>query len=255
MQAGAITGYIDVAQLTLYAFWLFFFGLIYWLRREDKREGYPLDSDHAGVIVQGFPAMPRPKTFRLAHGGVRMAPRVEVPTPVVGALPAFRSLGAPLVPQGDPLLAALGPAAYAARTDEVDLTFDSGLDKIVPLRVAREFSVAAEDPDPRGWEVIGADGRLAGTVAELWVDRSEIAFRFVEMTLPGGGGTVLVPITFVQFIAGKRLKVRAIRSDQFASIPAIRGPDRITNLEEDRIVGYFGGGQLYALPERMGPLL
>ena len=42
---GAITGYIDVAQMVLYAFWIFFAGLIYYLHREDKREGYPLVSE------------------------------------------------------------------------------------------------------------------------------------------------------------------------------------------------------------------
>ncbi len=46
-EIGAITGYIDVAQMALYAFWLFFAGLIYYLHREDKREGYPLVSDRA----------------------------------------------------------------------------------------------------------------------------------------------------------------------------------------------------------------
>ena len=30
MQTGAITPYIDVAQLVLYMFWSFFFGLIYY---------------------------------------------------------------------------------------------------------------------------------------------------------------------------------------------------------------------------------
>jgi hypothetical protein len=45
MQIGAITQYIDVAQIVLYAFWIFFFSLLVYLRREDKREGYPLESD------------------------------------------------------------------------------------------------------------------------------------------------------------------------------------------------------------------
>ena len=36
--------HIDGAQAALYAFWLFFAGLIYYLRREDKRSGYPLES-------------------------------------------------------------------------------------------------------------------------------------------------------------------------------------------------------------------
>ena len=34
MQTGAITGYIDVAQIALYVFWVFFAGLIYYLQRE-----------------------------------------------------------------------------------------------------------------------------------------------------------------------------------------------------------------------------
>ena len=255
MHAGPITSYIDVAQLTLYAFWIFFFGLIYYLRREDKREGYPLDSDRKGVLVQGFPAMPPPKTFILPHGGLRLAPRYEPPEPVLNAVPAARFLGAPLDPVGDPLIGAVGPAAYANRADEPDLTFGEGLDKVVPLRVAREFSIAEEDPDPRGMEVIGADGMTAGTVTDAWVDRSEMLFRYLEISLGGTAHTVLVPMTFVQFQTRNRLKVRAIRADQFATVPALRSPNRVTLLEEDKIMAYYGGGQLYAMPQRMGPLL
>ena len=44
---GAITQYIDVAQILLYAFWIFFAGLLIYLRREDKREGYPLESERS----------------------------------------------------------------------------------------------------------------------------------------------------------------------------------------------------------------
>lgn len=36
--------YIDGAQIALYVFWAFFVGLVIYLRKEDKREGYPLDS-------------------------------------------------------------------------------------------------------------------------------------------------------------------------------------------------------------------
>ena len=78
MATGAITGYIDVAQLVLYAFWIFFAGLILYLRREDKREGYPLESERsAHITVQGFPAIPSPKTFKLA-GGIGGAPTTVV---------------------------------------------------------------------------------------------------------------------------------------------------------------------------------
>jgi len=37
MGTGAITGYIDVAQIVLYLFWIFFFGLVYYLQMESKR--------------------------------------------------------------------------------------------------------------------------------------------------------------------------------------------------------------------------
>lgn len=59
---------IDVAQLAIWAFWLFFAALVFYLRREDKREGYPLASQDVQGKVQGFPAYPGPKQFIDHHG-------------------------------------------------------------------------------------------------------------------------------------------------------------------------------------------
>ena len=59
----AFTEYIDLAQVAIWVFWLLFAGLVYHLRREDKREGYPLESDRRHVPVQGWPAAPPPKVF------------------------------------------------------------------------------------------------------------------------------------------------------------------------------------------------
>lgn len=68
---------IDVAQIVLYAFWLFFVGLVYYLRREDKREGYPLVSPRGPV--KGWPSPPGPKVFVPREG--ETAPRgVDVAT-------------------------------------------------------------------------------------------------------------------------------------------------------------------------------
>ena len=50
MGKGAITQYVDVAQIVLYLFWIFFAGLIYYLIREGHREGYPMVSDGDGWI-------------------------------------------------------------------------------------------------------------------------------------------------------------------------------------------------------------
>ena len=60
---GAV-GNLDVAQIVLYAFWLFFFGLLFYLRREDRREGYPLESEaEPGLKARDVIWIPRPKTF------------------------------------------------------------------------------------------------------------------------------------------------------------------------------------------------
>lgn len=59
--------YVDGATILIWAFWLFFALLIIYLRREDKRVGYPLESDRKGVKVQGFPAMPKPGRPRVKH--------------------------------------------------------------------------------------------------------------------------------------------------------------------------------------------
>ena len=66
MQPGAITQYIDVPQIAFWAFFLFFLGLVYYLRREDKREGYPLVDPLAKPSQtrrDGFPLPPAPRTL------------------------------------------------------------------------------------------------------------------------------------------------------------------------------------------------
>jgi photosynthetic reaction center H subunit len=256
MHTGAVTGYIDVAQIALYAFWIFFAGLIVYLRREDKREGYPLESDRSGgrIRVQGFPAVPAPKTFKLADGRTVQAPRAERDVRPIAALPTGAYLGAPLQPTGNPMLDAVGPAAYAERADHPDLTV-TGLPLIVPMRAAPEFSVAAGDPDPRGMEVYGADRERGGTVCDLWVDRAEPQIRYLEVATPGGRH-VLLPMPFAKINGGKRsVAVKSILGAQFATVPSIANPDRVTLLEEDQISAYYAGGTLYATAARAEPFL
>ena len=256
MGTGYITSYIDVAQLTLYAFWLFFAGLIYYLHREDKREGYPLESDRSDrVKVQGWPPIPEPKTYRLRDGRVVISPNFRPTSQSLGGTPVANSLGVPLEPTGDPMLAAVGPGSYSDRADIADTTFEGAL-RLVPLRDDSEFEISAHDPDPRGLPVIGGDGQVAGTVRDLWVDRAEVIFRYLEVEVPLASGSrhVLVPVPFTK-INDRQVKVRSILASQFAQVPATRLPNVVTLLEEDKIVGYFGGGTLYATAERQEPLL
>ncbi len=280
MSKGAITSYIDVAQVVLYFFWAFFFYLIYWLRREDKREGYPLAYERTDTAPYlNFPPIPDPKTFILPHGGVALAPRGADPQPPLNAVPTAPWPGAPLEPQGDPMSAGAGPGAHALRSDTPDLTLE-GLPKIVPLRIAsgeklvthatqgteasppphsgkyKSFTLSPRDPDPRGMRVVGLDGRTAGKVTDVWIDVSEVLIRYLEVQPTGSASTVLLPMPLARIDRGKgTVSVKAILAEQFANVPQIKAPYQVTFLEEDRISAYYGGGYLYATPRRREALL
>jgi len=251
MQTGAITGYVDVAQLVLYAFWVFFAGLIYYLHRENKREGYPLESDRSrSITVQGWPAIPDAKTYLLANGDTVQAPNDKIANQPPVHAGAYR--GSPLQPEGDLLLAGVGPGAWNDRADVPDMTYE-GLPKIVPLRAAAGFGVAHQDVDPRGLPVLGDDGAEGGRVVDLWVDRSEMLFRYLELEV-AGGARVLLPMNFAR-VEQRRIRVQSILSHQFARVPKTRAPDQVTLLEEEKIMAYYGAGTLYATPDRQEPLL
>ncbi|WP_295523591.1 photosynthetic reaction center subunit H [uncultured Pseudacidovorax sp.] len=251
MPTGAITAYIDVAQLVLYAFWVFFAGLIYYLHRENKREGYPLESDRSGRIVhQGLPAVPSPKTYRMADGNT-----VQVPNARRDNQPPLHEgvwRGLPLEPTGNPLLAGVGPGAWADRADRPDRTLE-GEARIVPLRAAPGFGVAHEDVDPRGLPVYGADMVAGGTAVDLWVDRAEMMFRYLEVRTEGGRH-VLLPINFAR-VQQRGVKVRAILGWQFEDVPGLRDAGQVTLLEEEKVMAYYGAGTLYATAARQEPLL
>ena len=255
MEIGSITQYIDVAQLVLYAFWIFFFLLIIYIRKEDKREGYPLVSDRrGGVSVVGFPAPPKPKTFRLFHGGTRTVPREDDERPVA-AEPVAKWPGAPLDPTGDPMLDGVGPASYAMREQTPDLTSE-GKQKIVPLRITDEYSVAAEDPDPRGMRVLDAKQEMAGTVKDLWLDKSDMLFRYLEVEPADHSSNVLIPMSLTRINSiTNTVRVIAVSAAQLAQGPRLQTPDSVTFREEDQITAYYAGGHLFAYPSRREPLL
>jgi photosynthetic reaction center H subunit len=264
METGAITSYIDVAQVTLYAFWVFFALLLFYLRQEDRREGYPLEADQSGAFNKDdWLFLPPAKTFLLPHGhGEFKAPNDERDNqkrPVPGHKIADFS-GAPYVPNSEnPMLDSIGPGSWAERADTPDISHD-GDAKIVPLRVATDFAVAEGDTNPVGLRVVGFDLVVAGTISDIWVDRSEQMLRYLEVTTEVGAAPrqILVPINFGVFRntgKGERIfYVHALRGEQFALVPGTANADSVTLLEEDKITAYYGSGLLYAEPSRQEPL-
>jgi photosynthetic reaction center H subunit len=256
MPIGAITNHFDIAQLTLYVFWAFFFALVFYIRREDKREGYPVASQRFRAIkmMQGFPPMAKPKTFTMPHTGKQVVkPGPDKPQYELKAAPIAPFPGAPLAPVGNPMLAAVGPGSYALRAEEPDLTHD-GKPRIVPMKVAKEFSVADKDPDPRGMPVIGCDGEQGAVCKDIWVDRGEPQIRYLELEAKGGK-RIMLPMTMCNVRKRGRIDVASITGAQFADAPTLKSFEQITLAEEDKVCAYYGGGTLYATADRAEPFL
>jgi photosynthetic reaction center H subunit len=255
METGAITQYVDVAQVVLYVFWAFFAGVIYYLVRENHREGYPMDTTRpdgsSGPKVGGWP-VPQPKTYKMADGRALQSPDLSRPDGTYQGQPSHAWAGAPLEPVGDPLLAGVGPGGWAQRADLPDMMANHGELRIVPLRLHPDHGVARQDVDPRGLPVFGKDGNQAGVVKDLWVDRSEILFRYLEVQLPDER-TVLLPVPFCR-IKASGVQVGAVLAAQFANVPQLRKPDQVTLLEEEKISAYYGAGLLYANADIQEPL-
>jgi photosynthetic reaction center H subunit len=66
----------------------------------------------------------------------------------------------------------------------------------------------------------------------------------------------MVPMNFCRVRSGKdaHIKVHSVLASQFAQAPALKSDDQITLFEEERVAAYYGGGRLYATPERQEPL-
>ena len=257
METGVVVGNIDVAQLVLYAFWIFFACLIFYLRREDRREGYPLYSEADGASKpKGFLLIPKPKIFHLFHGGTVEAPNFKDEVRSIKTAKTEPWPGAAYAPTGDPMTDAVGPAAYAERADMPDLTTE-GHPKIVPMRAAADFMIPEGETDPHDADVIAADNVAVGKVTDAWVDRAESLIRYLEVELTGGE-KVLVPMPLAKvdrFGLKHRVTVKSIVGAQFAGVPRTKNADQITLLEEDKIQAYYAGGNLYATPDRAEPFL
>jgi photosynthetic reaction center H subunit len=249
---------IDVAQVLMYVFWAFFLGLIYWLRLEDRREGYPLETDRTRRVssVKDL-LLPSPKTFLLPEGGSVTAPNFRRDEREINAKRTGVSDGSTSEPLGDPLLSNVGPASYADRHDSPERTRD-GRVQIVPMRAGTEISVLAGS-DPRGWRVVGGDGKTAGTVKDLWVDRADLLVRYLEVELgenAGATGTRLVPMPMARVNSDRGIiEVYSILARQFGAVPTLKNGDEVTVLEEEKVSSYYAAGRLWAEPSRMEPLL
>ncbi|MEM1029577.1 MAG: photosynthetic reaction center subunit H [Myxococcota bacterium] len=244
---------VDFAQVMIYLFWIFFAGLVFYIRREDRREGFPLETVHPRrVLNEDNPLIPTPKRYALPEGGEYLAPsfeRDERPIEATQGLPT-----SPYDPVGTGMGTNIGPSSFAERDRHPERTYD-GHNAIVPMRVATDYSVTGGS-DPRGWDVVAIDGEVVGKVTDIWVDRPEMQARYIEVELADGSGSRLMPMTMgVTRPSAQVFKLEAMTSEQFPGIPQLEQADEITVHEEELISAYFAGGRLYATPKRVAPLI
>ncbi|MEM9267683.1 MAG: photosynthetic reaction center subunit H [Pseudomonadota bacterium] len=237
-------GNFDLAQLTLYLFWIFFAGLVYYLQLENMREGYPLEEDDGSEATnQGPFPVPGPKTFRLWGGrGEVTVPTLKPEDRTLALRRSSAAEGSPFEPTGDPMADGVGPASWAPRKDEPEL--DAHLHpKIQPMRSSDGFALSA-GPDPRGLPVLAGDRQVVGEISDIWLDVPEQLVRYLEIKLDKGGSR-LVPITLA-VVKSNHVRVGSIFSSQFQGVPKIKDSKTVTKLEEDKISAYYCGGKLYA---------
>lgn len=244
-------GDFDLASLSIWLFWGFFAALIYYLQTENMREGYPLETEDGSTAPnQGPFPVPAPKTFNMPYGqGVFHMPSPENEaahrrTDLAMARVAL-SEGFPHKPTGDGLLDGVGPASWVPRRDMPELN-GHGTPKIAPMSVHEGMMVSA-GRDPRGLPVVCKDDVSIGTVTDMWIDEPEQLVRYLQFEIDPefGGGTRLAPINLVR-IRRRYVDIPSLKSDRMVQIPTIKNTDRITLLEEEKIMAFFGGGALYS---------
>src|SRR3954452_9551470 len=68
------------------------------------------------------------------------------------------------------------------RNDDVRAT-GATLAQIAPLKELKDYKVASDDPDVRGWKVLGRDGRKIGDVHDLLGDTAAMGVRYLAVEL------------------------------------------------------------------------
>lgn len=273
MEVGYITQYIDVAQLALYLFWLFFVLLVLYLNKESRREGFPLrwHENDRGAPSTDYKT-PEPKTYELLNGeSVQLPSGKNDDHRELNATPIGPWPGAALVPDGDAMIDGLGAAAWAERADHPDVT-NEGEPRLVPLSTlpADEFFIAEKSTNPIGLNVRAYDGVIVGKVTDIMLDRMEMLARYYRVEL-NSGKRILLPMMYMtlrrqahaptqgtlteRLIDGrpKELRVVSLTSKQFENVPLCANDSVVTLLEEDKIQAYYGGAHVYGSKDRCEP--
>ncbi|MGH8434985.1 MAG: PRC-barrel domain-containing protein [Pseudomonas sp.] len=118
------------------------------------------------------------------------------------------------------------------------------------LRDLKDIEVADHEPDPRGWQVVSADGRNVGRVDDLIVDTTEMRVRYLDcdldetaLNLKGSDRErhILIPIESVSMSrADRQVAIQGVNANDVVDLPAFtRGA--LTGALASTVKAAFGG--------------
>jgi hypothetical protein len=100
---------------------------------------------------------------------------------------------------------------------------------VAPLALLPELRVASGEPDPRGWDLIGAADTPLGRISELLVDTRAMKVRHLVCRLPGNAGReFLLPIGYAHLDTRARaVRVRRLTAEALQDLPPWSDPTEV----------------------------
>lgn len=88
-----------------------------------------------------------------------------------------------------------------------------------------EIDVAEDQPDPKGWPVVTADGERIGRVDHLIGDTKAMKVRYLSVDMTGGADRkVLIPTGYVDLDTDdKQVRLNALESENVRRLPEYQG--------------------------------
>lgn len=106
---------------------------------------------------------------------------------------------------------------------------NTGTTRVVPLDEMDDFKVADGEPDVRGWDVVGSDGRKIGEVDQLLIDRTAMKVRYLDVDMDDDlievdeDRHVLIPIGYARLDRDDdNVLIDSMASKQLVALPAYR---------------------------------
>jgi hypothetical protein len=98
------------------------------------------------------------------------------------------------------------------------------LERLVELDATPEFCIAANEPDPRGWSIVSAEGQSVGIVRTLLIDTDRLKARYFVGELLGDVRAVLLPVPLARLDLQKHRVIYDVSpATAFASLPRYIG--------------------------------